>query len=75
MARKRVSVVEVAAVTYRVVEPGVTSISHGEQVYPVKDGLVDLPAGAAWVRELLENGMIVVAEEVDAQPKLLDTPE
>ena len=39
---------------------GLTSVSHGDEVYPVADGKVELPAaGRHWYESLIQAGNLV----------------
>ena len=44
------------------VETGLSGISHGEQVFPVEEGVVELPklpADQCWYADLIEAGILV----------------
>ena len=43
--------------TYRV-RGDLVSVAFGDQVYPVRDGRVDLPAGARWYAHLVQSGRL-----------------
>ena len=42
---------------YRV-NRAISQLSHGSNVYPVKDGLIDLPDGETWYTDLIKNGVL-----------------
>lgn len=44
-------------VTYQV-RGELVSVAFGEEVYPVKDGRVELPAGAQWYAHLVQSGQL-----------------
>lgn len=37
----------------------ITNVAHGDAVYPVKNGLVDLPAGETWYQHLIASRRLV----------------
>jgi hypothetical protein len=39
------------------------SVSHGDRVYPVKDGIVELPAGESWYQDLIRSGALTPCKE------------
>ena len=41
----------------------ISAITHGDQVYPVKDGAVDLPAAEEWWKDLKNAGLLSMAPE------------
>lgn len=49
--------VDVKAI-FAVRDPNITQFSFGNQMYPVKDGLVELPVRIAWVQSLIRNSIV-----------------
>lgn len=39
-----------------------TSLHHGDDHYPVVDGLVDLPKGQTWYRYMVDGGLLTPEE-------------
>jgi hypothetical protein len=46
--------------TYRV-NGDLVSVAFGDEVYPVKDGRVELPSGAQWYAHLVQSGRLFQA--------------
>lgn len=46
----------------------ITQLAHGQDIYPVKDGVIELPAltGQHWYKHLVDGGLLIL--EGDEQP-------
>lgn len=61
MARRKKQV-EINVNTYRVAGTP-RAISHGQNVYVVKDGLIELPASETWYADLIAAGVLTQVED------------
>jgi len=59
MTKRKATASKAMSATYQIVGAGVTAVSYGQDVYPVEGGQVELPPSAAWVQELVADGMLI----------------
>lgn len=65
MARRAATKQIEIPVTRYAVRGNTATLSHGQEVYRVENGKVELPAGETWYQPLIEAGILAPVPESD----------